>query len=324
MLPLDYEALAREVLRELRGKRSQVAFSRRLKYRSNVAYLWESGRNWPTAAVALSAATRVGIDVTAAVGQFYRAAPTWLETTDLCTRDGVAALLEDLRGDTPILELASRAQRSRFAVARWLQGKAEPRLPDFLRLVEATSQRVLDFLAQLVDVSALPSAAPAWQQLQAARKLIAKLPWSPAVLLALQTEAYLQLQSHEPGWIAARIGIPEDVERECIELLEASGQIQRIKGRFEVTRVQAIDTRSDPASGLRLKQWWARVGLDAIAAEKPGLFSFNVFSVSDADLERLREMHRSYYRALRAVVAASEPPQRVVVANVQLFALDEC
>ncbi len=72
-----------------------------------------------------------------------------------------------------------------------------------------------------------------------------------------------------------------------------------------------------------MREWWAQVGLDHIREGKPGLFSFNVFSVSQEDYERLQEMHRNYYRAMRSLVAASKPEQRVVAANVQLFALDE-
>ena len=44
--------------------------------------------------------------------------------------------------------------------------------------------------------------------------------------------------------------------------------------------------------------------------------------MSEEDLEKLRELHRSYYRTMRSIVASSAPSQRVVVANVQLFALD--
>jgi hypothetical protein len=320
---VNYESLARDLLRALRGQRSQVGFSRRLKYRSNVAYLWESGRNWPTASTALWAAERTGVNVRGAIERFYRTPPGWLGEVDVVSRPGVARLLDDLRGDTPILELAARTERSRFAVARWLKGDAEPRLPDFLRLLEASSQRVLDFVSQLVDVARLPSAAPAWRALQAARRLVAQLPWSPAVLLVLQTEDYAHLPRHEPGWIARRLGLPVEVERECLELLATSGQIESVRGRWRVGRVQSIDTRTDPAAGKRLKEWWAQVGIDFIRADRPGLFSFNVFSISAADLARLEDMHRSYYRTLRAVVAASEPPERVVVANLQLFPLDQ-
>lgn len=322
MLDLDYEMLAGDFLRALRGDRSQVAFSRRLKYKSNVCYAWESGRNWPTAATTLWAASRVGVDLPSAIAGFYRTPPAWLHDTSLASPEGVATLLDDLRGDTTILQIAAATDRSRYAVSRWLKGEAQPRLPDFFRLIEATSQRLLDFLSHLVNVEDLETARDAWRQLQAARALVGTMPWSPAILLMLQTEAYAALPAHRPGWIAERLGLPERAELECMELLKTSGQIRRERDRWKVVRVLSIDTRNDPAAGRRLKQWWAQVGVDAIAAERAGLFSYNVFNVSQADFERLQSMHRNYFRALRAVVGASEPAERVCVANVQLFALE--
>ncbi len=319
----DFEQLASQLLRALRGRRSQVGFSRRLRYKSNVAYLWEAGRNWPTAAVFFGAAERVGVDLRAAITRFYRDLPASLQSWPLSDARAVAALLEDLRGDTPMQELAARTGKSRFAVARWLKGQAEPRLPDFLRLLEASSQRLLEFVAAFVDIEEVPMLRGRWQELLAARELVARIPWAPAVLLAVQTRDYLQLDSHQPGWISERLGLPIDIEIECIELLKSSGQLRSEGKRLRVARVQSIDTRSDPGAGRRLREWWASVGLSYIREGKPGLFSFNVFSVSNADYARLQEMHRSYYRALRALVAASQPEERVVVANVQLFALDE-
>lgn len=322
MEPLNFEALAAQILRTLRGHRSQVGFSRRLKYKSNVAYLWESGRNWPRASVFFWAASRVGGDPHGALRSFYRDVPEWLDKADVADGKTIARLLEDLRGATPIQELASRTGRSRYAVARWLKGEAEPRLPDFLRMVDATSQRLLDFVALLVDIDTLPELAESWRELQAAKDLVARIPWAPAVLLALQTEEYLALKAHTVGWISKRLGLPLDIEVECMELLRASGQVRQHGKRLRVARIQSIDTRADPNAGRRLREWWAEVGLDYIRKERPGLFSFNVFSVSQADYERLQEMHRSYYRSMRALVAASSPEQRVVAANVQLFPLD--
>jgi hypothetical protein len=58
--PVDFDRIARELMVALRGRRSQVAWSRRLGYRSNVAYAWESGRRSPTGAEMLRAAGRGG------------------------------------------------------------------------------------------------------------------------------------------------------------------------------------------------------------------------------------------------------------------------
>jgi hypothetical protein len=70
-MELDFERASRELIRAIRGERSQVALSRRLGYRSNVVYMWESGRRWPTAAETLRAASLCRLDVrgAAAAGQ---------------------------------------------------------------------------------------------------------------------------------------------------------------------------------------------------------------------------------------------------------------
>ncbi len=46
---------ASQFLRAVRGKRSQVAFARRLGYRANPITDWENGRRYPTAAEAMEA-----------------------------------------------------------------------------------------------------------------------------------------------------------------------------------------------------------------------------------------------------------------------------
>src|SRR5262245_32356083 len=133
---VNYERLARQFVRALRGKRSQVAFSRRLGFSTNVLYAWESGRRWPTAATILRAVERARVDVRSALRQFFASLPAWLERERIATRQGVARLLTELRGQLTILDVARRSDRSRYAVARWFNGKAEPRLPDFFRLIE--------------------------------------------------------------------------------------------------------------------------------------------------------------------------------------------
>jgi transcriptional regulator with XRE-family HTH domain len=310
VISVNYERLASEFLRALRGRRSQVAFSRRLHYKSNVAYLWESQRKWPTAAVALHAAERVGIDLSSALSGFYSSAPAWLREEKLGSPEMVARFLDDLRGSTSIVELAERCDRSRYAVARWVKGQTEPRLPDFFRLIEAASSRLLDFLSGFVDPMRLAVIRKPWRSLSAARKMMAEMPWSPAVLLMLEVEDYRALKKHEPGWLAHRLGLSREEEEQCLEALATTGQIRMVGGLWQVTDVQTIDTRSHPGLGRSMKGWWSDLAARRIHDGDVGLFSFNVFSISQKDFERLEEMQRSYYRAVRSMVAASSPAER--------------
>jgi len=321
MEDVDYEKLAIELVRELRGRRSQSAFSRRLGYRSNAVYAWEAGRAFPTAAAFFRSLKRAGRDVDAALARFYRVPAERSDWLDLTTREGVARLLNDLRGRTSVVDLAGAAQRSRFAVARWLKGIAEPRLPDFLRLIECASLRLLDFLACFSDPAKLPSIASAWQTLENARRAVYELPWSAAVLRVIELEAYRALKRHEPGFIARWLQIPREEEERCVALLLESGQIKKERGRLIPGAALTVDTRRDPERSRQVKAWWADLARERLLRGVEGTFSYNLFSVSRADLERIQELHRAYFRELRRIVADSEPSECIALATVHLFEL---
>jgi hypothetical protein len=318
---MDYESLASELIRALRGKRSQAAFSKRLGYRSNVVSAWEAGRAWPTASaffVILERTGRNARDVLRAFGRLPSAAPA---SHDPKTPPGVAAFLDDLRGGTATVDLARAASRSRFAVARWLRGEAEPRLPDFLRLVESASLRVLDLLACIVDPSTLPSVAARWHALETARRAAHEMPWSHAVLRVVELPEYRKLKRHRPGFIAERLQIGLAEEERCLALLLETGQLKRRGQRLVAGPPLTVDTRGDEARSRQTKAWWTEVALERLKAGTSGIFSYNLFSVSRADYERIQELHRAFFRELRQIVAASTSEECVVLANVHLFEL---
>src|SRR5262245_21106448 len=104
----DYSLLGSELIRALRGKRSQTALCRRLGYKTNVVYIWEAQKGAPTGAGFLQLAQRVGVDVRHALAQFYRKPPPWLAEHEPTSVEGVAALLDDLRGSSTLVETAAK------------------------------------------------------------------------------------------------------------------------------------------------------------------------------------------------------------------------
>lgn len=317
---MDFDRVARQLLRALRAHRSQVQWSRWLGYDSNVAYAWESGRRQPTAAETLRAAQRAGHDVPGAVEAFYLKRPPWLESHDPVSPEGVAAFLDDLRGQVSVTDLARRAQLSRHRVSRWLGGKTQPRLPDFLRLVEAASLRSVDFVVALVGPTAVPEVHAAWARSEARRDGAARHPWLQAVLRVLELDRYRALPAHDDAWVAAELGASVEAVSACLAFLDETGQLARDGAHF-VPEVSSVDTRGRPEISRALKAHWTQVAAERIEGSAPGQFSYNVFTVSRDDFERIRQLHLDYFRALRAIVAESEPGEVVAVANVQLFDL---
>jgi hypothetical protein len=53
------------------------------------------------------------------------------------------------------------------------------------------------------------------------------------------------------------------------------------------------------------------------------MFAYNVCGVAERDLDRIQTLQVDFLKQVRAVVAESEPVERVALVAVQIFALDE-
>jgi transcriptional regulator with XRE-family HTH domain len=309
----------------MRAGRSQAALSRRLQCKSNVVYTWEAGRRFPTAADFFRYAQLVRVDVGAGLARFVGSMPEELASRDFRDPQSTALLLQHLREGATLAELARKLGTNRVSVGRWLKGEAEPRLPDLLRLIDATTLRLLDFVDIFVSPAQIPETRDAWNVLEAQRRLAYSLPWSHAVLRVLELRDYREQRRPSDAFIAERLGIEPAVAQRCIKELAESRLIARRGGRWVVTEVLAVDTRRNPEAGRTLKAHWAGVGLERLPLLEPDghdLFSYNLFTVSEKDWERLRELHIAYFQELRRIVGGSQPAERVALVNLQLMRLD--
>jgi transcriptional regulator with XRE-family HTH domain len=317
---LDCERLAAEFVRVLRGKRSQMGLSKKLGYRSNMVYRWESGESWPTASAFFTRCQRIGLDVRAAFGSMFARTPEWLEKLEPASTRALGEFLEQCRGRTSILEVSAAVQINRYTVSRWLKGTAQPRLPDFFKIVEATSQRLLDLLSHWVDPERLPSARQRWRELERARSLAYEQPWAHAVLRVLQLGAY-NARPRGAAWIADRLGLPVQDAENGLHALEAAGQVTR-KGRRWVPRaVERLDMGRDAPRSRALKLFWTKVAAERLAADGPGMFGYSLFEVSREDLVKLRGIQLDYVRAMQHVIANSRGTDRVGLYCAQLLDL---
>lgn len=313
------ERAASQFLRAIRGKRSQVAFARRLGYRGNPITDWERGARFPTAEEALRAAARANVDVEAAFARFSPQVPL--------ARAGRAFALDrwlsELRGTASIHEIAGRCQASRYSVSRWLRGQAKPRLPDFMRLVDAITGRLPHWVSAFVPIDQVSSLEERFRVAEAARLLAYELPWTEAVLRLLETRDYRESSKHPDGWIARVLGIAPDEERRCLRALADANAVAFVGGRYVVRGTPAVDTQGGAALSHRLKRHWCRVASDRLSTPRAGeLFAYNVVSVSRADLSVIQERLRSAFRDIRSIVASSQPEEVAALINLHLVAFD--
>ena len=292
---------AQQLLRAIRGSRSQLAFSRRLGYRSAVAADWEAGRRSPTAHETLRACELVGIDVVGALDRFQPDAAARFKPTP----SGVAAWLRALQGTTTQVDLAARTGLSRFQVARALSGESQPRLPQFLSLTDALTGRVPELVSTLVPIERVPALAARFRAASEVAALAWEVPWSMPVLM--RVEAGVPVDDGEQV-IAASLGIPVAVAETCVSTLSNADLIQARDGMWTVADTPSIRTPDPDTHRAWLRHWWQ------VAAERTGAESVanvNVFACSRADLQRIRELQAATFQEIRGIIARSEPSETV-------------
>lgn len=315
---LSYELVAAQLLRALRGKQSQAAFSRRVGYRSNIASRWEAEKAFPTAARFLEVFAKVRPREPSPLERFFPRLPVILARPELSSRQAVAAFLTELRGQTPLVSIARESGFNRYSVSHWLSGDSEPRLQQFLCLVEVMSRRLLDFLACCTDPSKMSSVAVAWKRLGLMREAAYAMPWSQAVLRALELD---DPRGQQRPWLLDRLGISEPLLAEALAVLVATGQVNKVRGRWRSAGVLSVNTAQDRARAHAIKVSWTRTALERMSSGAPGNYGYSVFSISRGDMKRLRDVHLEYVRAMQQIIAASAPGECVGLYCAQLLDL---
>jgi transcriptional regulator with XRE-family HTH domain len=316
---MDYELISAELIRSLRGKRSQAAFSRKLGYKSNIVNRWEAGKAFPSASRFLQILTRLQSKRPSALLRFFPRPPGNVNALGVPSPAAVAAFLRELRGKTPILSVALEAGYNRYSVSRWLAGSVEPRLPQFLHLVEVLSRRLLDFLACCSEPARMPSVASEWRRLELARQAAYERPWSHAVLRALELDG--MSGRDQEARLADRLGMPAADLAASLAVLEATGQVRRERRRWKLEQVVTVNTSQDRQRSRALKLAWAETAVARLRAGAPGNYGYSLFSISKRDLRRLRDVHLEYVRAMQAIIAASRPGECVGLYCAQLLDL---
>ncbi|QQR89935.1 MAG: hypothetical protein IPJ88_17490 [Myxococcales bacterium] len=312
--------VASELLRAIRGPRSQMAFARRLGYRSNTAADWEAGRRFPTGLVTLKACVRVGIDVVAAMDRFMSS----VDAHALCSHlddAGLALWLSALKGKQSIVSIAQSTGHSRYSVSRWFSGKSHPRLPEFLSLIQACTHRVGDFLDELVGIEHIPSLRQEQQARRILQELAWTVPWTEAILRVLETEHYRQRKNASHQYIANYLGLSPEIVQSSLALLEQANVVSWDGTHHLLSEVLTVDTHRHPEAFWKLLEHWQKVIHERLQTEHLAVVNYNVFACSQADYQTIVNLQRAHFEQIRAIVAQSGPSETVALLQNNLLSL---
>jgi hypothetical protein len=82
-----------------------------------------------------------------------------------------------------------------------------------------------------------------------------------------------------------------------------------------------VDTGGQAERALELKLTWTQFAVDRLRARAPGHVGYSLFSVSRANMVKIRHLQLEYVRAMSALIASPEPSECVGLYCAQLLDL---
>ncbi len=211
---LDYQCLAREVIRALRGSLRQRELSEKLGYTFNQVGKWESGATQIKWDDFLRLGNTAGTDME----KFFRYS-FWIKDLEFNAYTSLKSL-ESAIGlhaiKDPSIQLIRR---------KWLKGAAMPDLADVLKLMGTQLPVLLGWLSLFIDCKTLPTLRGTYAAFLQSLDSIFSRPHIAYVNAALQLEVYKDLSFHDENLLAEHSACSVSELREALKTLISYGLI---------------------------------------------------------------------------------------------------
>lgn len=306
----------KEMLRALRGRRSQSSMSRRLGYASNRMHAWETGHaslKWDEFE---SICRLCKADLAKAIETAFRLKPESCGWHDL-----VITFAGKIREDV----LARKLGVSQKTARRWLKGEQEPQVEDLLAMMFFFSSRFLAFMQALGILERVPALAEIRILHERARKMHSDIPECPLVHACLESVSYAASPVHLDGFVAHALGKSLEWEHETLRHMTEAGLLASEEGKY-VPYFNRVDMIGIPfEDALRIRKHWLAVACEALRTRERLVHAEHIFLPDDDELSRkyLQEL-LLFYNAFVGEASRLVPGMNVAhLLNIESFSLED-
>lgn len=299
----------------MRGGRSQNYVNRKLGYKFNQVYRWESGYTSIAWSDFLKFASVCRVDTKSALSETLLFKGSQQKSEDLITH---------LIGDAKVSSVSTLLSKSRFTVGRWLRAESEPMLEDILALIHFQGLALAEFIEKLVPLDSITEIEPQLLSRKRQKQLFCEEPRVAAVLVCFTLSSYLQLPRHEVGFVANKLNLDLDTEKILIQKLVEVGLIHNVDGKFKVADAR-INTRSNFEDWLGLRKFWTKQALEYLENLKAQpndvtTFGYHVFAISPKATKELQKALVDFYSNAKAIIGNDkDTAEEIFLLNLQLF-----
>lgn len=297
---MNANQISKELVKTIRGRKSQIQLSQKLGFGGNQVYRWESGLRKISWLDFVALAKTCKCPLADSLDRLFKYNGKLSDTT---------RLTQFLVGDAKIVKVSQETMISRFAISKWLKGVSSPSLEEIILLIHHCQHALFEFLDDLVGMENVPSLRDEYAKRKAEKNLYYNNPVIDAVLCCLELKTYKKLKAHRDGFIATALGISIEEERLALSGLLAVDAIVTEAGKYKLSSNRP-DLRGDFEGERQIRRYWYERAVRVIneahsRADVVGL-GCAVFPVSGTMMEKVRQEYSDFYFRLRSLLAQPE------------------
>lgn len=310
---MDFSKLQIQLIKAIRGNSTQKQLSLALGLRDTQVYLWESGRGGCYWDDFVQLCELQNIPLRQQLSEFL---DIQLPTTKS------SAVVKAIIGSNKPDGLSKQIGVPKHTLYRWINGKSKPKLSDVLKLLYKCTIVLVELLASLTDIQAIPLLKTQYEQRKKEREFHYQYPLTGAVLRCLELTAYEMAAAHSDAFIAEHVGVASKEVAKLLKQAEAAGIVERSQEKFRIVN-KALSTKGDRRGQQQILQYWLQRQMESELLGTPGSNntspSYIVLTTNAKTHKKIENLLQEQRRALFSLIfhddnrAAADPLDRVVL-----------
>ena len=308
---MDHEQIVCNILVSLRGKLSQAHLSKKLGYKHNQIFKWETNeRRIPWKAFTDLCHVRK-IDLAKIIWTNFRFSG---DVSD------ASKLLSYIIGNSEAKVISKTLGISKYRLSGWLTGKRKPYLDDILKILDVIEHRMTHFI---VGILGEKKAEDIGIDLTSVKfeKFESRNPVFSAFLRIMETKIYSQTKKIEVGFFAKKLGISLEYEKSLLMEAVELGLLQESHGKYKANIVHTDLRDSNAVTQQRL--YWCKEAIKRLESKKitapESIFGNLIYSATNKEQNLIVERYLGFFNDVRSIINSNDQPEDVFVLNIQMI-----
>ena len=314
---IDFDQIATEILRDLRGSKSQGQINNSFGFDYNKVAKWENNElsiSWQEFLRYTSLAKKD-------MQQYFRENLVYNGNIE-----SIAEIISHLIKNIPLEQVAASIGCSKATLYRWIKGETEPGIKFILKIIVLVDANFLKFFSAICNISNI-SALDGFTEMEKSKDVFFRYPLIAAILRVIELREYETLPTHQEGFISKKLGIDDEEEKFLLSIMLRHHFISYKEEKY-IALSKTINTAGNRKLQLETMLFWQQQSkkilerlYDGQSYNERHLWMYNVFGTTAEAREMLRKKALVYNNEIITILSSEVNRGAIVDVTLLQFGL---